>query len=230
MSCRGPFQARIAPEGTDMDQNDRQIIDDLFGKLRQAEQQTGPRDAESERYIADQVTRSPAAPYYMAQAIVIQEQALAAAHERIQKLEQDLANRPAGGGFLAGLFGGGRQQAPAPARRPAQGYGQGQGYGAPGAGGAMGQGMAGQGMAGQGMSGSPWGGRPGGGSFMGGALQTAMAVAGGIVVGNMIADMLTPDPAMAAEPEPEADPGAEEDVYAEEPADDFGADFGDEEF
>jgi uncharacterized protein len=199
-----------------MDQNDRQTIDDLFGKLRQAEQQTGPRDAEAERYISEQVARAPAAPYYMAQAIVIQEQALAAAHERIQKLEQDLASRPAGGGFLAGLFGGAPRQAPA-SHRPArsQGYGQ----GAQGMGGPMGQ---------AGMAASPWGGRPGGGSFLGGALQTAMAVAGGIVVGNMIADMLTPDPAMAAEPE--TDPGAEEDAYAEEPAEDFGADFGDEEF
>lgn len=197
-----------------MDQNDRQTIDDLFGKLRQAEQQTGPRDAEAERYIAEQVAGVPTAPYYMAQAIVIQEQALAAAHERIQKLEQDLASRPAGGGFLAGLFGGAPRQAP-PAHRPARS----QGYGASGMGGPPGR---------AGMAASPWGGRPGGGSFLGGALQTAMAVAGGIVVGNMIADMLAPDPAAAADPG--ADPGMEEEPYAEEPAEDFGADFGDEEF
>jgi uncharacterized protein len=31
-----------------MDQNERQIIDELFDKLRQAEAQSGPRDAQAE--------------------------------------------------------------------------------------------------------------------------------------------------------------------------------------
>lgn len=199
-----------------MDQNDRKVIDELFGKLGEAERQTGPRDGEAEHYIADQVGRQPAAPYYMAQAIVIQEQALAAANARIQELESSLENRPAGGGgFLAGLFGAGQ-----PATRPRRGSG---GHGAPS------RGMQGAyGHVGQGHSGGPWG-RPGG-SFLGGALQTAMAVAGGLVVGNMISDLLAPDPAMAEEPaaEPE-ETGAEEDYGAEE---DFGGgeDFGGDEF
>ena len=55
-----------------MDQNERQIIDELFGKLRQAETQSGPRDAQAEGFIREQVARQPAAPYLIAQAIVIQ--------------------------------------------------------------------------------------------------------------------------------------------------------------
>lgn len=52
---------------------------------------------------------------------------------------------------------------------------------------------------------------------MGGALQTAMAVAGGVIVGNMLADLLMPAEA-AAEPLMEEPP-------VEEPAEmDFGED------
>ena len=197
-----------------MDQNDRKVIDELFGKLSEAERQTGPRDGEAERYIAEQVGRQPAAPYYMAQAVVIQEQALAAANDRIQELERGLENRPAGGGFLGGLFGAGQ-----PAKPQQQRSG---GPGEPSRGMRGGYGQVGQG----GQAGGPWG-RPGG-SFLGGALQTAMAVAGGMVVGNMISNLLMPDPAMADEPAADAgmDAGTEEDYGAGEDfgGDDFGGD------
>ena len=39
-----------------MDQNDRQIIDGLFGKIRQAEAQSGPRDTDAEAHISNYVT------------------------------------------------------------------------------------------------------------------------------------------------------------------------------
>ena len=108
-----------------MDQNERQIIEELFGKLRQAEAQSGPRDAQAEGFIREQVARQPAAPYLMAQAIVIQEQALAQSQARIQELEEQLRSRPAassgGGGLFGSLFGGGTQQrqpAPPPSNSP----------------------------------------------------------------------------------------------------------------
>ena len=57
----------------------------------------------------------PAAPYYITQVILVQEQALANMQTRVQELERQLAEWPAGGGSLSGLFGGGPQQmAPAP--------------------------------------------------------------------------------------------------------------------
>ncbi|RWP52358.1 DUF2076 domain-containing protein, partial [Mesorhizobium sp.] len=88
-----------------MNRNDQQAIGNLFEKLANVERQTPPRDAEAERFINDQIARQPGAPYYMAQTIVVQEQALNAAQSRIEELEQQ-AQQSAGGGLLGGLFGG----------------------------------------------------------------------------------------------------------------------------
>ena len=85
-----------------MDGNERQVIDELFGKLRQLDQQAPQRDAEAEAHIRQQVAAMPAAPYYMAQAILVQE------------LERAATERPAAGGFLGGLFGGGQPAARCP--------------------------------------------------------------------------------------------------------------------
>ena len=70
-----------------MDRNDRQAIEDLFDKLATVERQSPPRDGESEAFIRDKIARQPGAPYYMAQTIVVQEQALAAAEARLAELE-----------------------------------------------------------------------------------------------------------------------------------------------
>lgn len=160
-----------------MEQRERQVIDELFGKLRQVAAQSPQRDPDAENYIRQQVGTLPPAPYYMAQAILVQEQALANAQSRIQDLERQIAERPAGGGgFLSGLFGGG-QPAPAPQRpQPVQqGYGQ-HGHGQPHHAGGM-----------MGGHGSAWG-RPGGGGggFLAGAMQTALGVAGGMLVADAI--------------------------------------------
>ena len=82
-----------------MDTNDRQAIEALFDKLATAERQSPPRDGESEALIRDKIARQPGAPYYMAQTIVIQEQALAAAEARLSELEaQAFPTSPANGG------------------------------------------------------------------------------------------------------------------------------------
>lgn len=203
-----------------MDAQDRKAIDDLFARLGQVEQNAGPRDAEADAVIRQQVSSHPAAPYYMAQTIVVQEHALNAAQQRIQELERALESRPAGGGFLSSLFGGGnRGPQPAPQPRAAAGYGhQQQPGGAPG-------------YQQQQPGGAPWGQQAQqhrrGGGFLAGAAQTAMGVAGGVVLGNMIAGMLSPDEAMAAAPE---EPMPEEmDPAADMAADDGGFFGGDEE-
>jgi hypothetical protein len=79
----------------------------------------------------------------------------------------------------------------------------------------------------------PWDARPGyGGGFLAGAAQTAMGVAGGVLLGNMLADWLMPGEASAQE----TDLGAEADFSGEQ-ADagnvdvaDAGGDFGDFDF
>ncbi|CAN7466428.1 DUF2076 domain-containing protein [Rhizobium sp. LjRoot30] len=181
-----------------MDQNDRQAIDGLFGKLSQVEQQSGQRDNEAEALIRERVAAQPASPYFMAQTIVVQDQALQAAQQRIEQLEYEAANRPASGGLLSSLFGGGSRPAPQPQR---QAYQQGQAYQGQNAGNGMGGFPNGAPMGQQ--AGGPWGqqagmAQRGGGGFLAGAAQTAMGVAGGVLLGNAIAGMFAGDTANAA--------------------------------
>ena len=88
-----------------MDRNDREAIDALFDKIAEVERNSPPRDGQSEALIRDKIGSHPAAPYYMAQTIVVQEQALEAAERRIAELE---AGSGAGGGLFGSLFGGNR--------------------------------------------------------------------------------------------------------------------------
>jgi len=184
-----------------MDANDRQAIDDLFGKLAEVERRTGPRDAEAEALIRQKLAAQPAAPYYMAQTIVMQEQALYAAQARIADLEHQLASRPAGGGgFLSSLFGGGQPQ-PAPRPQPMPGMPP---HMAPGMAPGMNQMAPGR-----------------GGGFLAGAAQTAMGVAGGVLLGNMLADAFGGDDAKGGDAG-----GAEPQQAAAEDIGDSGDDFG----
>lgn len=82
---------------------DRQAIEDLFRRLRDAETQGGPRDPEAEELIASLVSRQPAVAYYLAQTVLVQQWALNSAHDKIEDLER----RSAGGGLFGALFGGG---------------------------------------------------------------------------------------------------------------------------
>jgi hypothetical protein len=184
-----------------MDQNERRIIDDLFEKLGRVEKDAPPRDPEAEALIRRHLGSQPGAPYYMAQAIVVQEQALANAQARIQELEHKLAGRPSGGGFLSGLFGGDEEttrREAGPTRGPARHSGA---Y------------------------------RSSGGGFLAGAMQTALGVAGGVLIADAIASAFAPDDAAAAETPPE-DAGSEVWAAQDEPSgtadlpDDGGFDLG----
>ncbi len=179
-----------------MDRNDQQAITALFEKLKSVEQQGMPRDAEAEDFIRQQVAQQPGAPYYMAQTIVMQEQALEAAQARIDALEE--RGQSEGSGLLGGLFGGGasRGSVPSVGRRSAQPMGQ-PPLGQPGY--------------------QPGAVRSGGTGFLAGAAQTAMGVAGGMLLGSAIAGMMTGDAAAEA---------AEADASAGEGGGDAGGDFG----
>jgi hypothetical protein len=174
-----------------MNEDERRIIDELFRKLASVEREGDERDRAADHYIRDHVARLPGAPYYMAQAIVVQERALQAAKERITALEEQQRQRSSGG-FLAGLFGGGRQEDDAPPPRR--------------------------------------GGRPGwtagpaaGGGFLGGAAQTAMGVAGGVLLGGFIGSLFAGD-GFAAAPEDgmsgdAGDPGFDQGTDAQDTGD-----------
>ncbi|EIM27785.1 DUF2076 domain-containing protein [Microvirga lotononidis] len=174
-----------------MNDQERQVIDDIFQRLEQVANQ--PRDPEAERYIADKLRRQPYAPYALAQAVFVQEQALAnlqADNERLRAEFDRMSRQPPQqqGGFLSSIFGGGASRPPEPAynappSRQASPWGQPQPqpmpqqpYGAPQSG-PMG-----------GATG-PWGGamqRGGGGGFLGSALTTAAGVAGGMMIANAL--------------------------------------------
>lgn len=177
-----------------MDGNDRQAIATLFDRLAEAERQSSPRDPEAEAFIRENMSRQPGSPYYMLQTIVVQQQALEAAQERIADLEARTAN--GGGGFFGGLFGGGDTRRPQQAR---QAYQQQPAYD---------------------DRRQPWGNQ--GGGFLAGAAQTAIGVAGGVLIGNMLAGALFGGhDAQAAEPPPE-DPGVDD---FDAGGGDFGGDF-----
>ncbi|WP_234546748.1 DUF2076 family protein, partial [Pseudomonas aeruginosa] len=112
-----------------MKSDEKTLIDGLFSRLREAEGQSAPRDAEAEAQINQHLVRQPAAPYYMAQVVLIQEAALKRLDQRVKELEAQVAqlqqSRPSSGGFLSGLFGGGARDETAPNQpgRPA-GWGE----------------------------------------------------------------------------------------------------------
>ncbi|MEQ4529983.1 MAG: DUF2076 domain-containing protein [Mixta sp.] len=162
-----------------MQSEEQRLIESLFSRLKQAENQSAPRDAAAERLIEQQLRQQPAAPYYMAQAILIQEAAMKKLSAQVSELENRLAQaqqqpqRQSSGGFLSSLFGGGGQRQPAqqqPAwnNAPQQPYQQ--PYNAP-----------------QQPYSAPTAAR--GSGFLGGALQTAVGVAGGVVMADMLTSM-----------------------------------------
>jgi len=154
-----------------MQNQEQQLIDNLFNRLKQAESQGGARDAGAEQLIQQHLQRQPGAPYYMSQAILIQEAALKKLNAQVSELENRLAQaqqqptqQQSSGGFLSGLFGGGSRpaaqpqpawnNAPPPQSAPPQAAAPARGTG-----------------------------------FLGGALQTAVGVAGGVVMADMLTSM-----------------------------------------
>ncbi len=177
-----------------MNTDEQSLIDGLFTRLQQAEKEGSARDAQADERIKGHVAAQPAAPYYMAQAILVQEAAIKRLSEQNQQLQSELQQarsqsaapaQQGGGGFLSSIFGGGNREAQQPARA-VQSQGNGwreparqapayqpppqQNYAAPGA-----QAPA------------------AGGGFMRGALQTAAGVAGGVMLAQGISSLFHHD-------------------------------------
>jgi hypothetical protein len=215
-----------------MNGDERQLITGLFDRMRGF----GPvqKDPDAEALIVDQVRSIPDAPYMLVQSVLVQEHALNQAAGRIEELEarvreleaQSQAPAPAAtqsGGFLGGVFGGGRSSVPQTGRSSA-GFGQSsQGFG-------QRPGQPQPGMTGR-PGGSPWGaqaaGQPGmqpqraGGGFLQSAMATAAGVAGGMLLANSISSMLGGSSTAEAAPADAAPAAAEPAAAAAEaPADD----------
>lgn len=159
-----------------MQSEEQRLIEGLFQRLKQAERNAGPRDATADRQIQGLVQQQPAAPYYMAQSMLIQEAALNRLNAQVKQLESEIeqlksAAPASSGGFLSGLFGGGARQA---APQTNQSWGNAPQQMAPTS-------------APSGYNGYAQPPAPRGGGFLSGALKTAAGVAGGV----MLADMLT---------------------------------------
>ncbi|BDU09634.1 ABC transporter substrate-binding protein [Pseudomonas sp. RtIB026] len=174
-----------------MNTEEQTLIDGLFGRLKQAEDPAQPRDAQAQARIEEHLRQQPAAPYYMAQAILVQETAIKRLDEQNKQLEAELrqaraqldASRPSsGGGFLSSIFGAGarnpepqRPVAPPPTsaggwREPAS-----QAYAPP--------------PQQPGFGAAPAPARSGASSFLGGAMQTAAGVAGGVLLAQGISSL-----------------------------------------
>ena len=107
-----------------MTPQEREVIDGIFNRLKQAAGQV--RDPEAETYIASLLRQQPYAPYVLAQSVYVQEQALNNLQQENEQLKaqiddmhraQQAAPQPQSGGFLSSLFGGGaaaQRQAPPP--------------------------------------------------------------------------------------------------------------------
>jgi len=81
-----------------MQSEERELISGLFGRLQSFEAQ--PRDSEADGLIKESIVRQPAAPYLLVQTVLVQEQALKAAQERIAELEAKAGAAPAASSFL----------------------------------------------------------------------------------------------------------------------------------
>jgi hypothetical protein len=194
-----------------MTPQERQMVDDLFDRLSKVE--SAPRDPDATAAITQGLRIAPNAVYPLVQTVLLQDEALRRANDRIQQLEDQLdgpQKQGQGGGFLdsmrGAIFGQSQSQGSVPNVRPPDpgsrpvwnsghvlqqserydqqgGYGQSQGGYNQPYGGP--QAPMGGGMMGGGMMGGG-----GGGSFLGTAAAAAAGVVGGSLLLNSIRGMM----------------------------------------
>ncbi|MEI2415938.1 DUF2076 family protein [Orrella sp. JC864] len=173
---------------------DRQAIESVFDRIQQVERQGSPRDTEAEQLIEQRLQAQPGAAYYLAQTVLIQEQALQKAQERLQSLEsgQGRAQSASSGVTRPSIPGIGSRLGASQQAAPVAGP---------------------QGAPASNLSNAGFGRSAGaGGGFLAGAMQTAVGVAGGLMLGNMLSGLFGGNEAQAGEVPPGTDaaqdPGA----------------------
>jgi uncharacterized protein len=179
-----------------MSPEESQLLKALFDRTKTAS--AAPRDREAETLIADAVRDQPAAPYYLAQAVIVQEKGLEAAAAHIKQLEDRIHALESGnvapqaaaqGGFLSSIFGTGQPQPPAPTPAPPPPQASWRNDTASQTAGPWGSPA---GRAPDQQPGGLWSQQPGaagrspGGGFLQGALGAAAGVAGGMLLANSL--------------------------------------------
>src|SRR5579872_4330138 len=90
-----------------MTPQERQLVDDLFDRLSKME--SAPRDPDATAAIAQGLRIAPNALYPLVQTVLVQDEALRRANDRIQQLEAQLdgphQQQGQGGGFLDSMRG-----------------------------------------------------------------------------------------------------------------------------
>jgi len=81
-----------------MTPQERQLVDDLFDRLSKVD--SAPRDSDAAAAIAQGLRRAPNATYALVQTVLLQDEALKRAHERIEALEGGGSEQQQSGGFL----------------------------------------------------------------------------------------------------------------------------------
>ncbi|MBY0560587.1 DUF2076 domain-containing protein [Hyphomicrobium sp.] len=156
-----------------MNAQEKQLIEDLFARLRNFD--GGEKDQDAEWLIQDLIRRSPDAPYYLAQTVIVQQQALERAEARMRELEA-AARQPQSTGRGGSFLGGSSVPQSGSRYTPSYSPQQGPGPVAP--------------PAANPSSNSPWASPAqaagGGGGFLSSALSTAAGVAGGVFLADGI--------------------------------------------
>ncbi|WGM08869.1 DUF2076 domain-containing protein [Arsenophonus nasoniae] len=154
-----------------MQAEEKQLIEDLFQRLKQAETPSNSLDSEANSLIQTLIKQQPESPYFMAQSIIIQEAALKRLTQQVKQLQDEVIQLKKGaeiqlrkGGFLSGLIEKINPSQPVTpvTEKPQQQTPQ---YQQP-----------------TNISGGSSG-------FLSGALKTAAGVAGGVMIGNMLTNM-----------------------------------------
>ena len=154
-----------------MSPQERQLIESVFSRL--AQNANTPKDAEAQALIAQRVQAQPDAVYGLVQAVLVQENLLQQAQARINQLEQQQQQQPAGGSFL-GAAPANPWSRPSPQQAqqasfasPPQ-YAQPQQFAQP----------------------APWG-QPAGGGFLQQAATAAVGVAGGMLLAEGVSSLFS---------------------------------------
>jgi hypothetical protein len=189
-----------------MTPQERQLVDDLFDRLSKVE--TAPRDPDAVAAVGQGLRRAPNATYALVQTVLLQDEALKRAHDRIQELEgHGGAEQNQPGGFLDSmrdaLFGQNQNQPrssvpnvrpPDAPSRPVWNTGQAMGQVMPQAGqynqAPYNQAPYNQAPYGQQPYGAPQSPVGGGGSFLGTAAAAAAGVVGGSLLLGSIRNMM----------------------------------------